>query len=110
LTHMFSRTPLAKFEVSAYLLLIAGVVGDHLSTVVGLNRENVYESNPFAAILMQNGLWVTTDVALIVITIAMTYFLLRMKENPVAKYMLIYPSLAGLIRLVVTFSNISLIL
>ena len=106
---MFSRTPLARFEVSAYLILVAGVVGDHLSTVVGLNRENVYESNPFAAILMQNGLWVTTDVALIVITVAMTYYLLRMKENPIAKYMLIYPSLAGLIRLVVTFSNLSII-
>jgi hypothetical protein len=106
---MFSRTPLVKFEVSAYLLLVAGVVGDHLSTAVGLNRENVYESNPFAAILMKNGLWVTTDIALIVITVAMTYCLLRMKENPIAKYMLIYPSLAGLIRLGVMFSNISLI-
>ncbi len=106
---MLSRTPLARFEVSAYLLLVAGVVGDHLSTIVGLNRENVYESNPFAAVLMQNGLWATTDFALIVITVAMTYFLLRMKDNPLAKYMLIYPILAGLIRLVVTFSNLSLI-
>lgn len=107
---MFRRTPLVKFEVSAYLLLIAGVAGDHLSTVIGLNRENVYESNPITAMLIQKGLWVTTDFALIVITVAITYFLLRMKENPMAKFMLIYPSLAGLIRLVVMFSNLSLII
>jgi len=106
---MFSRAPLARFELSAYLLLIAGVVGDHLSTYMGLNRENVYESNPFAANLMHNGLWVTTDVALIVITVIMTYLLLRMKENPLSKYTLIYPSLAGIIRLFVTFSNLSLV-
>jgi hypothetical protein len=107
---MFSRTPLTRLEVGAYLLLVVGVAGDHLSTTVGLARKNLIESNPIALSLMQSGLWTNTDVALIFVTIAMTYFLLRIRENPVAKYMLIYPSLAGLIRLVVTLSNLTLII
>jgi len=41
---------------------------------------------------------------------AMTYILLRMIKNPIAKYALIFPSIAGIIRLAITISNISLML
>lgn len=105
---MISTTPLSRFEVGTYLLLVAGVVGDHLSTGTALTRENIYETNPFALTIMKNGLWAQTDVALIIIIVALTYLLLRMIKNPIAKYMLICPSLAGIIRLAVTISNITL--
>jgi len=107
---MLSRTPLSRFEVGAYLMLVAGVVGDHISTGYALARENINEANPFALSLMSRGLWVPTDVALIIFSVAATYLLLRVIKNPIAKYMLVYPSLAGLIRLVVTMWNVSLII
>jgi len=105
---MLGRITLSRFEVGMYLLLVAGVVGDHLSTGAALTRENVYETNPFALMIMKNGLWAQTDVALMIISVALTYLLLRMIKNPIAKYALIFPSLAGIIRLAVTISNITL--
>ena len=107
---MLSRTPPSRFEIGAYLILIAGVAGDHFSTGLALARENIYESNPVALILMQKGLWVPTDLALILISVGATYIFLRVLKKPIAKYMLIYPALAGLIRLVVTMWNFSLLI
>jgi hypothetical protein len=107
---MLSKTPPSRFEIGAYLILVAGVAGDHLSTGLALARENIYESNPMALMLMQKGLWVPTDVALILISVGATYVFLRILKKPIAKYMLIYPALAGLIRLVVTMWNFSLLI
>ncbi len=107
---MFSNTPLSRFEVGAYLMLVAGVVGDHLSTGLALARPNIYETNPVALNLMQRSLWVPTDVALILVSILATYVLMRVMNKPVAKYVMVYPALAGAIRLAVTFWNFSLII
>jgi len=106
---MFSNTPLSRFEVGAYLILVAGVVGDHLSTGLALARPNIYETNPVALNLMQNNLWVPTDIALILVSVLITYVLMRVMSKPVAKYVMVYPALAGAIRLAVTFWNFSLI-
>lgn len=105
---MISRTPLSRFEAGAYLLLIAGIVGDHLSTSIGLAHENIYESNPLALAAMQNGLWIQADSALIILIVGSTYYILRSMKNPSTKYMLLYPIIAGLIRLAATISNIQL--
>lgn len=107
---MLSRTPLSRFEVGAYLMLVVGVVGDHLSTGFALTRGNIREANPFALSLMEKGLWAPTDLAIIFVSIAAIYLLLRAIKNPVAKYMLVYPSIAGVIRLAVAVWNVSLII
>ncbi len=106
---MFSKTPFSKFELGSYLLLAAGVLGDHLSTGIVLAKSNIRETNPIALGLMQNGLWLYTDLILILGSVLLTYYMIRTLKNPVNKYLLLYPMLVGVIRLVVTFWNFSLL-
>lgn len=107
---MMARAPLSHFELGAYLILVAGVVGDHISTGLALARDGIYESNPFAKTLMQNGLWGMADVALIILIIGASYLFLRVLNKSFAKYVLLFPALSGLIRIVVTLWNFSLII
>jgi hypothetical protein len=107
---MINRVPLSRFEFSAYLFLITGVIGDHLTTGIALTRENIYESNQVALNLMQNGLWVPLDAILILISILIPYILIRVLKQDVAQYLLIPPLFAGLIRLIVTFWNLSIMI
>ncbi len=106
---MLSQTPVSRFEVGAYLLLVVGVVGDHFSTELALTRPNIYETNPVALNLMQAGLWLPTDIALILMSVVASYVLLRVLKKPIANYILLYPALAGIIRLMVTVWNLSLL-
>jgi hypothetical protein len=107
---MINRVPLSRFEFSAYLFLITGVIGDHLTTGIALTHENIYESNQVALNLMQNGLWVPLDAILILISILIPYILIRVLKQDVAQYLLIPPLFAGLIRLIVTFWNLSIMI
>jgi len=106
---MASLTSVSRFEMGAYLLLVAGVAGDHLSTGLALARENIYETNPIALSLMNNGLWLPTDVALILVSIVASYIFMRVLKKPFSNYVLVYPALAGAIRLLVTVWNLSLL-
>ncbi len=106
---MLSQTPVSRFEIGAYLLLVAGVVGDHFSTGLALTRQNIYETNPIALNLMNAGLWLPIDVALILMSVAASYVILRVLKKPIANYILVYPALAGVIRLIVTVWNLSLL-
>jgi len=106
---MFSNTPLSRFEVGAYLLLVAGVAGGHLTTGLALAKPNIYETNPVALSLMQRSLWVPTDVALILVSVLATYVFMRVMNKPIAKYVMVYPALAGAIRLAVSLWNFSLL-
>ena len=107
---MIHWTYTSKFEVGAYILLIIGALGDHLSTNFALARDNIKEANPFALSLMEKDMWVQTDLIMIIVSVITTYLIIRTIKNPFAKYMLIYPSFAGLFRLAVTIWNISLLL
>ena len=107
---MLSRAPPSRFEVLAYSTLILGILGDHISTSIALSRENLVEANPIAFNLMQQGLWVQTDLILIIISIAAAFISLRIFNNPLSRITLIFPLVCGLLRLAVTFWNISLII
>jgi|GEM_PF-2944897 hypothetical protein len=107
---MLSRVPPSKVEVLAYITMVLGVFGDHLSTGIALSRQNLMETNQLALSLMQKGLWLQTDAFLILISIAVTFTSIRIVKNPSAKLILIFPFLIGLVRLAVTFWNVSLLI
>ena len=107
---MLSRTLPSRVEAFAYSTLIIGILGDHLSTSIALSRGYVMEANPMALGLMQQNLCVLTDILLIIVSIAATFISLRIMKNPMARATLILPIVVGLLRLAVTFWNVSLII
>jgi len=99
-----------SLEGLAYMMLVAGTLGDHVSTVISLTRPYIYESNPFVARLMARGLWLPLDIVLIALGIAVPYLLIRLTKRPAFKALLAFPLIHGLIRLGACFWNLSLII
>ena len=107
---MLSRSTPSRFEVLAYVTLVLGVFSDQLSTSIAMSRENISEANPVALGLMQKGIWTSTDLFLILISIAVSFILLRIMKNPLAKTILVFPFVVGLLRFAVTIWNLSLLI
>jgi len=97
-------------EAFSYIMLIAGTLGDHVSTIIALTQPFIYESNPFTVRLMEQGLWLPFDVVLVAVGIAVPYLIIRLTKRDYFKALLVYPFLHGLIRLGACFWNFSLIL
>jgi hypothetical protein len=97
-------------EVLSYLILVAGTLGDHVSTVISLARPYVYEANPFIVQLMAKGLWLPLDIVLIALGIAIPYLLIRLTKRQAFKALLAYPLVHGLIRLGACLWNLSLVI
>ena len=107
---MLSKVSTSRFEIIAYLTMILGVFGDHISTGIALSRENFFEANPFALNMMQQGIWTQVDAYLFIVSVAATFLILRAGKNPLTKNILIFPFVVGLLRLVVAFWNVSLLI
>ncbi|MFB0543992.1 MAG: hypothetical protein ACETVR_04340 [Candidatus Bathyarchaeia archaeon] len=103
------RSRIFYLEVFAYMLLIVGTLGDHVSTVVALRFPHIYETNPLTLALMSKGLWLPLDLVLIVLGIAIPYLILRIKRGGPFRGLLAYPLVLGAIRLGACIWNFSLI-
>ena len=99
-----------RVEAFAYAIMILGVVGDHISTSVGLSRASVQESNLIALTLMGNGIWIQTDIILIGVSILAVFTYQRVVKSPSSRMILLIPIICGLVRLGVAFWNTSLLL
>lgn len=98
------------YEPLAYVLLVMGTMGDHLSTMVALTRPYIYEANAFTVQLMASGLWLPVDLVLMVFGIFLPYLLIRRIGHPSLRGLLAYPLVLGTIRLGACIWNISLII
>ncbi len=99
-----------SIEIISYLTLVVGVLGDHISTMIAIQRPNIYEANPTTVTLMEMGLWLPVDIALIAIGIAVPYILIRKTKREEFQALLAYPLVHGLIRFAACLWNFSLIL
>ena len=95
-------------EVSACLLLILGVLGDHASTMIVLSKPNTYEANPVAARLMELDLWLPIDILLLAAGLAIPFLMARIDRR--LRMLFVYPFIQGLLRLSMALWNIHILL
>ncbi|MBS7631184.1 hypothetical protein KEJ47_06375 [Candidatus Bathyarchaeota archaeon] len=99
-----------NIEVFAYVLSVVGTLGDQISTMIGLTKEGIYESNPFVRQLISNGLWLPLDLAVVILGIGIPFLLIRSFRHPSLKGLIAYPLVFGLVRLGACVWNLSLII
>ena len=99
-----------RVEAFAYTFMILGVIGDHISTSVGLSKSYLKESNPIALMLMNNNVWIQADLILIIVSILGVFTFQRVVKSPSSRIILLLPIICGLVRLGAAFWNTSLLL
>jgi hypothetical protein len=99
-----------RVEALAYAIMILGVVGDHISTSIGLSRSSLKESNPITLMLMNNNVWIQTDIILLIVSILGVFTFQRVAKSSSSRIILLLPIICGLVRLGVAFWNTSLLL
>lgn len=95
-------------QTIASLLAILGVMGDQLTTRIGLTIPGLYESNSITSTLMEFGLWLPLDI-LILIMIIGTPIILKQFNLKNRFISLFYPLILGTCRLITTVCNLLLI-
>ncbi len=99
-----------SLERYSYVFAALGVVGDQISTRIGLFNPNVVESNPITRYLISVNAWFIFDMLVLGITIGASYFFLRKVNVKNGNCILIYPILFGFFRLFATVLNLQIIL
>lgn len=99
-----------NLEIFAYILSVVGTLGDHISTMIGLTKDGIYESNPFVCQLISNGLWLPVDLGIVILGIGIPFLLIRGFRHPSLRGLIAYPLVFGLVRLGACLWNLSLII
>jgi hypothetical protein len=99
-----------SLERFSYVLATLGVIGDQISTRIGLLNPNIVESNPITRFLISVNSWFIIDMLILGITIGTSYFFLRKVKVKNSDCILIYPILFGFFRLFSAFLNLQTIL
>jgi hypothetical protein len=98
-----------SLERFSYVFATVGVVGDQISTRIGLLNPNIVESNPIARFLISVNAWFIFDMLFLGVTIGASYFFLRRVGVKNSNFILVYPILFGFFRLFATFLNLQII-
>jgi hypothetical protein len=96
-------------EVAAYFLAVLGMLGDQISTRVGLALPGTCELNFFAAWMMARGLWLPLDLLVLAAFLCVPAVLIRQYDARERWLTLAYPILFGLIRITTAISNFMII-
>ena len=95
------------FKASTLILLI-GVLGDEITTLLGISSGKFIESNPLTNQLINNGSWILVDLITILICVSIPFIIIRKSDNQNWAFSIL-PLLPGLIRLSAFISNLILI-
>jgi hypothetical protein len=97
-------------ERASYIILIIGVIADHISTSIGIKSLNLIESNPITRYLIQNDSWLIIDLLLILCIFYISSHLINSNKGKNFSFLYLYSLISGLVRLYASFLNFSLIL
>ena len=96
-------------EYLAYLLVILGIVGDEITTRIGLTR-GLAEGNIHTAWLIQNGLWLLVDILILTISILLPKWVTKRLDFPGKEATFAFPVTVGLLRFSACLWNLKLLL
>ena len=96
-------------QKSAFLTLFIGALGDWISTKIGLSL-GLTEGNRLAAFLMSRGAWIQFDIILISICFLVPFLVSNFTEKKAPRSLFLFPLIAGLLKLLVSIWNMSIIL
>ena len=99
---------LSLAEVISYMAAVLGTLGDQLSTRIGLTIPGIYESNQFAASMMECGMWLPIDILVLAISVALPTLLIHKARIESSWVTLSFPLLFGAARLLATVWNLRL--
>lgn len=91
-----------------YLMPILGCAIDQLSTRIGLTNSNLYELNPRVTYLMVVGIWLYVDIAAVLITILVSYLVMKHWDFKYKRFILLFPLTLGLLKILAGINNIHL--
>jgi len=97
-------------DKTAYLVATVGILGDHLSTRLGLTRPYAYEANPHTIWLMNRGIWLPFDLLLLLTTVGISALIMRRWKFKGKLAVLAVPILLGSARLCAAIWNFCLYL
>lgn len=93
-------------RILAYILVVAGMILDQISTKIVLQSPNFHETNPHAAVMMSLGLWLPIDILLTILSVALPEFAIRHFTFQSRKALIAYPFTLGIIRLAAGLWNL----
>jgi hypothetical protein len=96
-------------EIAAYFLAVLGMLGDQISTRLGLAQPGTSELNFFASWMMARGLWLPLDMLLLAAFLCAPAVLIRRYDAKERWLTLAYPILFGLVRITAAISNLIII-
>lgn len=96
-------------EIIAYVIAVMGMVGDQVSTRLGLTRPEIYESNLHVALLRGWELWLPFDLAVLLFSIGLPALFIRRCRVGGRWVILAFPLIFGVARLLSTIWNFRLI-
>lgn len=101
-------------EKFAYSFMVVGVCLDQLSTRVTMTHPLIFETNENVLMMMGNGIWLISDIALMVGIISVSYLFIRymVDKIPQKRYgALISPAFVfGFVRLLAAIWNVGVYL
>jgi hypothetical protein len=99
-----------NLERISYILLIAGSILDHGSTMLGLSvGGSLAEANPLVGWMISSDLWLLFDLSMLTSIILLTHLACRRWRNGNAWMLLVYPFLVGVARTAAGLWNLSLL-
>ena len=96
-------------QKTVFFTLLIGTLGDWISTKIGLSLGLV-EGNCLAAFLMNKGAWIQSDFMIISICFLVPFLVYNYTEMRAPRTLFLFPLMAGLLKILVSVWNISLIL
>ena len=99
-----------SFEKIAYFFMFSGIVGDQITTRLGIVQMGIYEANPVVDWLLSNNLWFFVDLLLFIIIISLTKLSIKYLDNKYKGSIVLSPLIIGIVRLITMINNTYILL